>query len=285
MLSSCSVKKFIPENEYLIHKYTIRFEKKYPQTTQSELKQFLRPKPNKKFLGWHSNLYYYYRNQNKPTKFNAWLDRSFGEPPSFYSDDDIERNAKRMEQHLGNIGFFKSTVDYNVRFEDKKAYVTFTVHAAPPYIIKKLDYEVQDTVLATYFNKCLDKTLIHEGDIYNAYTFDDERDRITSYLRNEGYYYFNRNYIQYLVDSNFREHTMDVTLKINDVLVPGKEGATFLYKPHDRYYIRHVTIIPEYDPSIELPFDTIDHIIRFHNNKPGYPYQFLYNQKIRIFYF
>jgi outer membrane protein assembly factor BamA len=75
---------------------------------------------------------------------------------------------------------------------------------------------------------------------------------------------------------------MDITLKINDVLIPGKDGSTFIYKPHDRYYIKNVSVIPEYDPSIKLPYDTIDHIIRFHNNKPGYPYQFLYNQKIRI---
>lgn len=282
VLSSCSVKKFIPENEYLINKYTIQFEKKYPQTTQSELKQFLKPKPNKKFLGWHSNLYYYYRNQNKPTKFNAWLDKSFGEPPSFYSDDDIERAAKRMEQHLANIGFFKSTVDYNVNFENKKANISFTVHPAPPYFIKGLNYEVQDSVLATYFNKCLDKTLLHEGDIYNAYTFDDERDRITSYLRNEGYYYFNRNYIQYLVDSNFREHSMSVTLKINNILAPEKDGATLINKPHERYYIKNVTIIPEYNPSIDLPYDTIDHVIHFRKKETGYTYQFLYNQKPKI---
>ena len=38
---------------------------------------------------------------------------------------------------------------------------------------------------------------------YNAYFFDDERDRITDNLRDLGYYYFNRNYIQFIVDSSF----------------------------------------------------------------------------------
>ena len=282
ILSSCSVKKYIPENECLINKYTIQFEKKYPETTQSELKQFLRPRPNKKFLGWYSKLYFYYRNQNKPTKFNAWLDRSLGEPPSFYSDAEAKRVAKRMTQHLANIGFFNSTVDYQVTLDKKKANILLKVYPGPPYHIDTINYIIEDTALAKYFYDCLDETLIHKNDLYNAYTFDDERDRITSYLRNKGYYYFNRNYIQYLVDSNFNNYTMAVTLKINNILVPDKEGPNFTSKPHERYYIKNVTVIPEYNPVIHAPYDTIIHKIQYRHKKEGYSYTFLYNQKLRI---
>jgi len=282
ILSSCSVKKYIPENECLINKYTIQFEKKYPETTQSELKQFLRPRPNKKFLGWYSKLYFYYRNQNKPTKFNAWLDRSLGEPPSFYSDADVKRVAKRMTQHLANIGFFNSTVDYEVSFDKKKANILFKVNPGPPYYIDTIDYIVEDTTMARYFYDCLDETLIHKNDLYNAYTLDDERDRITSYLRNQGYYYFNRNYIQYLVDSNFNNYTMAVTLKINNIQVPDKKGPDFVSKPHERYYIKDVTVIPEYNPAIHTPYDTIIHKIHYKHKKEGYSYIFLYNNKPKI---
>ena len=283
ILTSCAVKKHVPENEHLLNKYTIQFENKYPETTQSVLKPFLKPKPNKKILGWRSKLYFYYRNENKPTKFNAWLDRSFGEPPEFYYEEDIERTALRMEQHLGNIGFFNSIIDYKVEFGDKTADITYNVRPAPPYHIDEIKYEISDTVLAGYFNESIKKTLIKKGDIYNAYTFDDERDRITNYLRNNGYYYFNRNYIQYLVDSNYTNHSMIVTLKINNTMITKKDGSSsFSNKPHDRYYIKNVTVIPEYDPTVNLPFDTIEHSIQFWHDETDHKYQFLYNQKPRI---
>lgn len=283
VLSSCSVKKYVGDDQYLVNKYDIEFEKKYPQTDQSDLKLFLRPKANKKLLGWRSKLYFHYRNLNKPTKFNAWLDRSFGEPPAFYSEEDADWTTLRMEQYLDNIGFFNSKVDYKVEYGDKTADVSYMIHPAAPYYITQIDYEIPDTTLARFFYESIDKTLIKEGDIYNAFVMDDERDRITQYLRNNGYYYFNRNYIQYVVDSNQNNHSMMVNLKINNLKIPGKNNESDLStKPHERYFIKKVTVIPEFNPNIFLPYDTINHEVKRLTDKSTYTYQYLYNKKPKI---
>lgn len=281
ILSSCGVKKYIGKDEYLINKYHIDIEKKYAQIEPSELKPFLKPKPNKKLLGWRMKLYFYYHSQNKPTKFNNWLDKNFGETPALYSEEDAEFSALRIEQYLNNIGFFNSKVEYEVEFGDKKADVKYIVHPALPYYMTQIDYNIADTVLAGFFYKNIRKTLIHEGDIYNAFTLDDERDRITKNLRNNGYYYFNRNYIQYLVDSNYHNRTMDVTLKINNIKLPGKNPSSNLSKPHDRYYIKQVTVIPEYNPA-STSYDSLWHSVKFLRDKSDNTYLYLLDDNPQI---
>ncbi|MCB2207844.1 MAG: BamA/TamA family outer membrane protein [Bacteroidetes bacterium] len=282
ILSSCSVKKYVPENEYLINKYHLEIEKKYAQIEPSELKIFLKPKPNKKILGWRAKLYFHYRNQHKPTKFNTWLSKNFSETPAFYSDDDANRSAVRIEQYLDNIGFFNSTVSYRVEKDNKTAEITYDVFPAPPYFITKIAYDIADTTLERFFYEVEHKSLIDEGDIYNAFTMDDERDRITKHLRNNGYYYFNRNYIQFQVDSNYQNRTMAVTMKINNVKIPGKSPSDDLNKPHDRYFIKDVTVIPEFNPTSELALDTLIHPVKFVGDKSAYIYTYLLDQKPKL---
>jgi len=107
-----------------------------------------------------------------------------------------------MERYLDNIGFFNSKVEFETTFKHKTSVVKFTIHPSIPYKISKIDYTISDTTLKQFFDITLKNSLIKEGDIYNAYAFDDERDRITEDLRNNGYYFFNRNFIQFVVDSN-----------------------------------------------------------------------------------
>jgi hypothetical protein len=282
ILSSCSVKKYVGDNEYLINKYHIELEKKYPQIAVSELKPFLKPKPNKKILGWRAKLYFHYRNQYKPTKFNTWLSKNFSESPAYYSEEDADWSTLRIEQYLDNIGFFNSKVTYKVERDDKVANLHYKVYPDPPYFITNIDYSIADTILATYFYESINKSLIEVGDIYNAFTLDDERDRITKFLRNHGYYYFNRNYIQYEVDSNNQNRTMQVTLKINNVKIPGKNPSDNLSKPHDRYFIKDVIVIPEFNPNQQLPFDTLMHSVKFISDDASYTYEYLLDNKPKL---
>jgi len=280
LLQSCSVKKYLGKDEYLIRKYSVKVENKPEGIDVSDLRTFFKPKPNKSFLGIFFNLNSYYVAKVKPTKFNKWRDRKFGVYPSIYDEDDAARIARKMEKYLDNVGFFNSTVSFDVELKKKKAKLYFDVKPAKPYHISKISYDISDTLIRSFFDKNLNKTLIKEGDIYNAYTFDDERDRITSDLRDVGYYFFNRNYIQFIVDSSFRNHTMTVVLKINNVKVPVKGNpGKFREIDHKRYFVKQVDVIPDFKPNDSLGYDTVVHYIRFWDDQKKYPYIFLLNKE------
>jgi outer membrane protein assembly factor BamA len=283
LFSGCAVKKYIPEDNSLVNKYFIQIENKPEEISTADLRSFLRPRPNKKILGIRFKLHHYYRGRVKPTKFNKWKAKNFGEEPVYFEEEHVERLAKKMEGYLDNIGFFHSRVWFDVSHVDKLSNVTFKIKPTTPYRIKKITYDIRDTVLAGYFNRKTDKTLIKEGDIYNAYTFDDERDRITADLRNVGYFYFTRNYIQFIVDSSFTDHSMTVELKINNLRkqAPGAPDD-YVEVPHKRYFIKNVHVIPDWRPFDNIVYDTVPHRIKFWNDTNTYIYDFYLDEVRRI---
>ncbi|HEY9115229.1 MAG TPA: BamA/TamA family outer membrane protein [Bacteroidales bacterium] len=281
--ASCGVKKHLKQDEYLVNKYSLKIENKPEKFDASDVKTLFRPRPNKKIFGIRAGLSFYFKEQKNPTKFNKWLYKNFGEEPVLFDEDQEDQISVKIEKYLDNIGYFNSTISEKTTFKNKKAHLTYTVILGQPYLISSISYDIPDSVLRNYFNLIKDKTLIKSGEIYNAYVMDDERDRINEYLRNNGYYFFNRNYIQFVVDSSYRNHSMKVVMKITNVKEPDPENPEILNeKPHTRYYIKKVTVIPDLIPNAPPNYDTAIHTIERVKEKTEFAYTFLFNQKRRL---
>ncbi len=268
-LSSCSVTKYLNKDEYLVKKYNIKVTPKTQNVEISDLRSFINPKPNKKVLMLNLKVWAYYRNKKRPSKFNAWLYDKIGEEPSLYYKEDVEKSILKMKRYLADVGYVNSGISFNTDFYGKKAVITYDIKLSRPYIIDTVKYDIPDTMLRRFVFAGLKNRLVKKGDVYNAYTLDDERDRITSVLRNNGYYYFNRNYIQFVIDSNFNARKMDVTMRIFN----RKEGNSEKSLPHLRCFIKNVNITPVFNPVVS-GYDTIDHIINFPGDT-AYRYNFL----------
>jgi len=283
LISGCSVRKYINKNEHLIKSYKIDIEGKYDEISRSELKTFLKPKPNTKTIFFRTKLYNYYRYQQRKTKFRSWLYSHFGEEPAYYNILDVDLVVKNMDRYLNNIGFFNSKITYQVKFTNKMAKVMFVITPSAPFKIESIQYDIADTQVKRLVFNDLKKSLIQIGQNYNAYTFDDERDRITNNLRNNGYYFFNRNYIQFVVDTVSLNHRMGVTLVLNNMKRPdpANPGAS-VEVAHNRYTINKMYVIPEYSPGLSQKFDTVLHTIPFWQDTTTYRYYFLYSDKLNI---
>ncbi len=283
VISGCSVKKNLTDNQILLNGYKISIDGKHPSISNSELRSLTKPDPNSKFLFYRFKLMSYYRYQKKQTKFNRWLNKHFGEEPVLYSKKDMEIITSKMTRYLNNVGYFNSKIDYETKFGNKVANVKFNIHPSTPYIISKITYNIPDSSVRKFFNKYNKKSLIKEKDIYNAYTFDNERDRITEDLRNNGYYYFNRNYIQFVVDSNLSKHEMRINLVINNVKKQDNSSpGEFIEENHKRFFINTITVIPEFNPNLTTNYDTTIHTIKFWKDTTTYNYDFLYNSKVHL---
>lgn len=283
IISGCSVKKNIPENQYLLNRYRINVQGNHPTISTSELRTLLKPTPNSKFLFTRFKLWAHYKYQKKQSKFNTWLNKHFGEEPVFYTEKSAEVISNKMNRYLDNVGYFKSKVEFTPNYRNRIVNLRFNIIPSKPYVISEINHIVTDSMLRVFFDKDIAKTLIKKGDIYNAYTFDNERDRITDNLRNDGYYYFNRNFIQFVVDSNLMDHSMKVDLVINNVKKQDANSpGEFIEEIHKRYFVNNVTIIPEFDPNNTLDYDTTVHIIEFWKDTNTYRYDFLYNGKVHL---
>ncbi len=157
-----------------------------------------------------------------------------------------------------------------------------------PYKIKSIQYEIEDKELSYWVGQTKGKSLVKTGKIYNVYTLDEERERITTFLNNNGYFGFVKDYIFFEVDSMHGTKEMDIYFKVKDRSRPDPDSAgKFIEERHYRYEINKVVIYPNYDPSIPnihaLTHDTIiEEIHQLNRNQPANYYYVLYRKKLRV---
>ena len=102
------------------------------------------------------------------------------------------------------------------------------------------------------------KRIIHEGDIFSVEDLKRERERLVNSLQNVGYYYFNKNQVQVLADSNLKDHRIDLTIKLLPMMIRSSENKdSIIERKNRRYRIRNIYIYTEMnDMGEDLPTDT-----------------------------
>jgi len=286
ILAGCKVTKDLGPKESLLIKN--KFKINNSKVSSDDLSGYLQQTPNKKLFGlFRSNIALYQMGcKGKDTKFKKWLRNTAGAAPVLLDTGLAMIACKQMTLYLANKGYFNSTVKDSVVIKKKKATVYYNVKTARPYKIRKIGYDIPDTMLARYVFKDTAKSLIKKGANYDAYKFDDERTRITTNLNNYGFFRFGTNYIIYKVDSTLGQHLMDVTYEFTNPVVPSLENKSMMITvPHRRYYINRLYIYPEFDhlAGDSARYDTL--LVEFigpKKTKSKYSYYFLYDQKMTI---
>ena len=250
ILSSCSIRRFVPEGKQFLEKNKVIIENTPVEFTKSEVSTYILQKPFETGWGQQFPLKTYYRAQRRPdSKFRQWMNRHAGKEPVYYEPAESERSTAQIEQYLNNRGYFNSKVTYETKTRRRKKHLltaTYRIQASEPYRISKIDYQIEDTAIARTLERLKPRYPSKVGDIYNSYTLDDQRALITDYLRNSGYYNFTKDYITYEVDSSFNNHTLKVTMKIANV----KDRKTNESHPHKRYTINAINIYPDHSPFL-----------------------------------
>lgn len=232
--SSCGVTKYLPDGKNLYNgsSTTVKTENDgNDKTLASELNDLVRPKPNKKLLGWRYKLWFYYvAGEPKGKGLRKWVRSTLGEPPVFAEELNLEKNRLILQNRLENRGFFKAVVDADTVLKGRFVNAKFEAVGGPRYKVNELKYpndssDFGKAVAATY-----KKSFINQGDYYNLDAINAEFGRIDGELKNNGFYFFNPTYLLMLVDSTEGTHqvNMQLTLEQN---VPKK--ATQLYRIND----------------------------------------------------
>ncbi len=216
ILYSCSVTKNLPENEvlYIGMKKTEVLNKDKSETGSAALEEIdaaLACKPNNAFMGSAFvrspvppvKLWTYNKYVNSTSKFGKWMFRRFAADPVLISDVNPELRAKIAANILRNYGYFQGTVSYKV-LPDKnprKARIRYVVDMQRPYYIDSVMYEGFPLKADSMIRAGGKDMLLRRGENFNVVRLEAERAKISSLLRNNGYYYYRPEYIVYLADT------------------------------------------------------------------------------------
>ncbi len=226
------------------------------------------------------------KDKNKLTFRENLLE--IGEAPVVLDSMQTRISRIQIEKFMATKGFFNSTVKDSVSIEPyksffkwkkhlKKANVFYTISKSVPYKIKSVSYKVEDTELFGFISQDRAGCLVKAGERYDEDIMQSERERITAFLKNNGYYDFAQEYVYFLVDSNFKSHQLDITIGVD--LFPYKPDETqdsIAYRNHQRFTINKIIIIPDYytiNGKRPEPADTIT----YHDEKEKRDLVFMLN--------
>jgi hypothetical protein len=208
LLASCSGLKYIPEGQklYTGSKVTIDAPTKLRNQAalQTELETVVRPAPNGSILGLRPKLYFWHLGVGKEKGLGHYLANKFGEAPVLLSQVQAKQTRGLMTNRLQNRGYFHGSVSSEVKAEEKTAEVDYTVHPGQQYLIQDIRFPLGDSALTKAIRATQPGTLLKAGEPYDLDVFTNERVRIDLALKNEGFYYFNPNYLLFQVDSTLQ---------------------------------------------------------------------------------
>lgn len=258
LLVACSSTRHVPQGQYLLDKASITIEGDSTRGVQSSsLRNYLRQTPNHKALGLTRLQLGIYNMSGRDSSrwFNRWA-RRLGEAPVIYDEDLTDQSARQLRQAMINRGYTGVKVQVDTVLDDRhrKARVNYRVTPGAPHILRSVNYNVADTALQRILLSDSASVTLRPGGFFDRNELEAERVRITTLLRNKGYYSFGRENITFVADTAAHSQDVDLELVVNN---PPAASSDTLAARHRRYIINKVFINTEADAPASMPLDTI----------------------------
>lgn len=276
---SCSIRKHVPEDKMILVRNHVKIHSKDVDFTKSDVSPYITQSATPNLFGLMPLTWVYYKTEDTTNrKVNKWINTVIGKKPVYYSEEQMDNSKNRISKYLNDIGYFKSEVLPKERTKKDIARITYNIYPTKPYIIDTVTYSISDSTIAGYVKEIEKDLPVRKGDIYNAFKLDDERDMINEYLRNNGYYYFNKDYIFMEVDTNFMSHKANINILIDNVTDP----VTQKVENHKRYYINDIYIYPDVKSMTEGEIDTVQYNFKFGKKSNDETFYFVFSKDPRI---
>ena len=132
-----------------------------------------------------------------------WITKSFGKRPVLMSWVNPTLRAQVAQQMLRAHGYFGANVSYEIAEQKnpKEAKIAYDVNLGHLYTIDSLSYRNYSPEAMSLIEADSANAAIHNGDPFDVSTLDAERNRISTLLRNHGYFYYQSGYATYLADT------------------------------------------------------------------------------------
>ena len=240
LISSCSANRFIPENQYLLDEVNILSDTK--EVNPSLFNSYVRQNPNAKWFNLVKVPMHIYclSGQDSTSSFNRFL-KKLGDEPVIYDPFVTEKSKIEIEKAVRNMGYMRAKVHLNTETKKNKLKVNYLIEAGKPYTVKHIAYNIDDMIINDYITKDSANSYLHEGMPFDVSVLDNERNRITKLLQNNGYYKFNKDFLVYQADTVKNTFQVNLTMKLMPFQLRKEDVPT----RHKQYTIRNVNFLTE----------------------------------------
>lgn len=216
LLASCSVTKNLQEDEVLYTgiKQVEVFDRDSTaagENTLEEIRAALDYPPNNALLGSSSvrlplpfGLWMYNALIHKKGKLGRWMFDKLAAKPVLVSTVNPEVRVKVAQNLLKESGYFRGSASYQLipnPKDPKQAKILYSISMQKPYTYDSIRYMQRRHRTDTIVRDRKVESLLHKGDNFSVVQLEAERQRMSTLLRNNGFYYFRPEYISYQADT------------------------------------------------------------------------------------
>lgn len=204
-------------------------------TAKSEVEAALAYAPNGSFMGSSSSrwpirprMWIYKKYLYSQTKFGKWMFDHFAATPRFLSNANPEVRTQVAKNTLKNYGYLRGTASYDIvpRKDSTEAKVFYSIHPAELFSLDSISYLMFPPQADSIVQTSKKKTLLHRGNPFSIIDLDGERSRLSAQFRNNGYYFFQPEYIVYRADT--LQHPLKVQLQVQpSATMPEEAGKQY----------------------------------------------------------
>ena len=183
---------------------------------------------------------------DKITTSGNWGMRAVGEKPPIFEYSTMYQNEVALRNYLHANGYLNARVKAEVKFKRYKAFVHYEIDEKRPFLITDLKYTAP-TKFKTAIEKDRRNAFLREHDNFNIENINKERNRLYRLARNSGYYKFDKQNINFEIDTVTRRKYAKINVNVD---------ADSLSESFDLFRIKNVYFILDGDID-ELQKDTV----------------------------
>ncbi len=214
-VAACSTTSALPDGEKLFiglkpTQYTNYEKNDHFMQTKEEMDVVLATKPNGSLFGSSSirsplpiGLWIWNAFSRDSTGFSRWMVKAFGKQPVLMSKVNPQLHALVGENTLKKRGYFDGKVDFEIidQKHPKKQKVAYSVDLGHLWTLDSISYHNFPASTDSLMEANMDETYLHRGDPFDVAALENERQRIAQLFRDNGYYFYEKNYSSFLADT------------------------------------------------------------------------------------
>ncbi len=235
LLGSCSVSRHLPEDAYMLDKVKVMTDGKYKDINPSQMKSYVRQMGNAR---WFSAIKIPLGVYAMAGKDSSWINRTLrqmGEAPVIYDTLLASQTCKDLQLALQNKGYLDARVELFVHPHKRKIDALYVLHPGQPYYINDYSTEIHDSVIARLIAPL--KPLLHNGLQFSTDALNTERSQLTTFLQDQGYFRFHKEFITYRAHKDTTRHEVGLTMVLHSYRANSEANDTL----HSRYWIRNIS--------------------------------------------
>ena len=190
----------------------------------------------------------------------------WGEPVAIYDSGLANNTIQKIQLYMNSKGYFDAQITHNTKRTGKYIKSIYEIEEGEPYLIDTIFEKISDSKLAQALSDRV--SYIKKSDNYNQNILTEERDGISEFLKDKGYYNFSKEYVSFDIDTAYKDHRVAIRSVIKNPISSNThqqfsiDSVNFIineatYSPNDSLIfsktlngVHHIAHAPFYKPKV-----------------------------------